>query len=317
VTGVIGAGTCAVAYGILSAHSASELKKRLPVPGAAPSSPQLVYHQIWYQGEPPPRYDDMRASCRLANPEWKVMLHDEAGLRKLCAAVDEQDPTIGIGDLFDQATTMHERIDAGRLAALYAHGGVSVDMDMYCVTALEDAMKKVPDNAIGVCRCDKGPLVALLGIGRSLGVNNAVFFVPQPQSPALLQLIRILATSTRQHYDDHPKASATARIMNTWGPHAVTRAVLSMPPEAVVVLDAEEQFKGEDVGSYTGKAAVLHMNEGTWQKSAAAHNMRRALRPLVRVYAKWTGAVELVGVSLAGAVVCICVHAALRRRPHK
>ena len=67
VTGVIGAGTCAVAYGILSAHSASELKKRLPVPGAAPSSPQLVYHQIWYQGEPPPRYDDMRASCDYVN----------------------------------------------------------------------------------------------------------------------------------------------------------------------------------------------------------------------------------------------------------
>ena len=313
VTGVIGAGTCAVAYGILSAHSAAEHKKRLPVPGATYSPPQLVYHQIWYQGEPPPRYDDMRASCRLANPNWEVKLHDEAGLQKLCAAVDEEDPSIGIGELCARATNMHERIDAGRLAALYAHGGVSVDMDMYCVTALEDAMKKVPDNSIGVCRCDKGPLAALLGIGRSMAVNNAVFFVPQPKSPALLQLIRNLARTARQHYDDHPVASAESRIMNTWGPHAVTRAVLSMPAEAVVVLDAEEQFKGSDVGNYTGKAALLHMNEGTWQKSATAHAMRRALRPLLRVYAEWTGAVELAGVCLAGAVLCVCVHAALKR----
>ena len=285
----------------------------MPVPGAGATNYTQKYHQIWYQGQPPARYDDMRNSCRLANPGWEGVLHDDASLRKLCAVVDEHDPEIGLAALYESAPTMHERIDMGRLAALFVHGGVSVDMDMFCVAGLDSHMQKVPSGAVGACCCDKGPLASLLRTGHALSFNNAVLFVPHPHSAVMLQLIRYLAQNARQYHKAHPSADATISIMKTFGPHALTAALLALPRDAVVVLEAEEQSMGSGADGYVGSAALLHMYEGTWQTSKRAHAMRRALRPLLRVYRAWKRPTEFVGACLAGVMAGAVVGSFVRR----
>lgn len=231
-------------------------------------------HQIWFQGahQLPDKFVPYRESCVRVNAGWNHTLHDDAALRKACQEVDAHDPCLGLTVLYDNADTMHERIDMGRMAILWAHGGVSVDMDMMCTLGLDNIMSRVPPSNVGLSVLNIGPIGStLFSIQRglwgqpALPVNNAVWVVPKPHNPALLNIIRQMAHSASAVYTRHPSMDKTDRVAQTWGPLALTKVVHLFPSNVTLFppLLLEKNVSDKSLCD-RHKTVLCHINELSW-----------------------------------------------------
>ncbi len=293
------------------------LRKPLPRPSAEPYVKTI--HQIWFQGDKhlPDRFQPMRAGCSVTNPDWDMRLHDDAALRSFCAEIDQLDPSIRMTELYDSAENMHEKIDMGRLAALHKYGGVSLDMDMHCLNSIDDIVATVPREGLGVCTAPRGPILNLIHHGKNVAsVNNAVWVVPRPESPALLKVIKSLAAGARAEYAAHPTTSKYDRVESTWGPKASSIAIAQHPDENIVLLHGLEEpsFSGE-LSSCNASSALCHVHEGSW-----LDNKLKASRPVsmfIESYTQRPLVAELVLGAVLGGVLGACVGRAGRKLRRK
>jgi mannosyltransferase OCH1-like enzyme len=65
---------------------------------------------------------------RSLNPDWKHVIWSDADLRGMCQRLGKK-----YLKCYDSYKYMHQKIDFGRCVALWMHGGISVDMDVYAL----------------------------------------------------------------------------------------------------------------------------------------------------------------------------------------
>src|SRR5271166_3819149 len=94
-----------------------------------------IIHSIWFQGwdSLPEKYYENIASVGRHNPDWQYIKWDSESIRNLIR---------GLGDdylqKYDDFKVMHQKIDFGRYAIIYAHGGVSVDTDVFALKGFDE-----------------------------------------------------------------------------------------------------------------------------------------------------------------------------------
>lgn len=229
-------------------------------------------HQIWFQGQHnlPEKFQRFRTTCQTAHSDWDMYVHDDSDLRRACTLVDNHDPLIGLTKLYDTSETMHEKIDMGRMAQLWVHGGVSIDMDMICTSSLEQVLRCTPYDNVGLSALRVGPLATLMyavemgKVGEPIiFTNNAVWVVPKPRNETLLQILREMAEGARDSYAKHPKLNKSKRVETTWGPMALTK-ILCGNRAGVTLFEPPFLEKTAFDESLCSDTTLCHVNQFSW-----------------------------------------------------
>lgn len=291
-----------------------QLPSPQPQPVSDPDDSVRIIHQIWFQGEDaiPAKFLPYRRSCSAHNPAWKVVLHDDEALQQACAAVDAADPAVGLLALYLSSHTMHEKIDMGRLAALWVQGGVSVDMDVMCMRELDEILRSVPLDNMGVSSMGLGPLgtafyAASAGcLGRPfLMINNASWVLPKARSPLLLDLIRKLAVGARRSYAEQPDThDPEKRIMATWGPTPCSLALVDVCQGLTVFKQPFfEKVASAPFHCDNNETVLCHLHELSWSEHRLGRNIQNLFVSLWSVYAGQPVLVDVLLLALTGAGV--------------
>lgn len=267
-------------------------------------------HQIWFQGQHnlPEKFQRFRKTCQTAHSDWDMYVHDDSDLRRACALVDTHDPSIGLGKLYDTAETMHEKIDMGRMAQLWVHGGVSIDMDMICTSSLERVLRCTPYDNVGLSALRVGPLATLfyaVEIGKVgepvISTNNAVWIFPKPRNEHLLQILRDMAQGARDSYVKNPKLNKPKRIESTWGPMALTKT-LCANRDRVTLFEQPFLEKTAFDESLCSDTTLCHVNQFSWLEG-----WRKVLvdngRPFLKVYMENPCVMEAIISSTLGGLI--------------
>lgn len=90
--------------------------------------------QVWYQGEKnikDERFKNNVKQWQVLNPDWNYYCLDDSDLQYLCKKYSQK-----CIEAYSKSKYMHAKIDLGKLVALYFHGGIMIDMDMYAFRPL-------------------------------------------------------------------------------------------------------------------------------------------------------------------------------------
>lgn len=90
---------------------------------------------IWLQGKdqiPSEYLPNLEATAKL-NPDWKIMVWDDASIRSLLRSIGQK-----YLDKYDSFKIMHQRIDFARYAIIYGVGGLSIDVDAKAVKSFNE-----------------------------------------------------------------------------------------------------------------------------------------------------------------------------------
>lgn len=232
-----------------------------------------IIHQIWFQGqsEMPDKYRTTMMRIKEANPEWKHIVWDDHGLRKVCRM-------FGWEAAYDACRHMHQKIDFGRYAVLYLLGGISIDADVSPIQPLDtlwSTTNHLPDDRVIV---SKAPLNAVEASIMSLGavpwwLNNATIICPRKKLPGQRKLCECMA-----HRLLHPPrlvytmGTAMHQVNWTTGPSFFTTTFLhQINSDEYEVLPSSyfEPCVGYDNEcKVNDKTAILnHHHHGTWHSS--------------------------------------------------
>ena len=198
---------------------------------AATGIPKTI-HQIWIGGQPMPEsYTKNMKRLIEHNPQWQHVLWDDDAVRAACAEA-------GVSDAFERSPSLHNKIDIGRYAVLYLHGGVSVDLDVVSLQpldALDEFERCLSGSSLVISECSFNEEMLSWEnrmFGFSTLLNNAFFASPRA-SPIMGRLCHhcsdlvLKGTKSGVQWID---------IMFTTGPLAVSRFFNSQPKHEYVVL---------------------------------------------------------------------------------
>jgi mannosyltransferase OCH1-like enzyme len=85
--------------------------------------------QVWFQGcetVQDQRFQVNIKNWKMMNPDWNYHCLNDDDLFQYCSQYSER-----CARAYKKASTMHTKIDMGKMVALYLNGGLTVDMDMY------------------------------------------------------------------------------------------------------------------------------------------------------------------------------------------
>lgn len=231
-----------------------------------------IIHQIWFQGqdEMPDKYRTTMSRVKEVNPEWKHIVWDDHGLRKVCAM-------FGWEEAYDACRHMHQKIDFGRYAVLYLMGGISIDADVSPIQPLDTlwSTNSLPDDRVIV---SKAPLNSVEASIVSMSavpwwLNNATIICPRKKLSGQRKLCECMA-----HRLLHPPrmlyAFGTPMFHINWstGPSFFTRTFLyNIDKNEYEVLSASyfEPCVGYDNECTVDESVAIlnHHHHGTWHSS--------------------------------------------------
>ena len=214
---------------------------------------------------------------------------------------------------------MHEKIDMGRMATMWVHGGLSVDMDMLCLRPLDYVLDYIAPDQVGINDVSVGPLVTALAaaymghFGRPFWVmNNAMWLLPQARCPVLLDMIRSMVVRARRHYAEWATAADWIRINHTWGPLQVGLEVAKRRGAGVTIFPQPFLEHGAVAVEHCkqGTGALCHVNEYSWVPDGP---LKMGCRLFELTFRRWhnrmlnEGVVMCVLGALVGALVCLLI----------
>lgn len=262
-------------------------------------------HQFWFQGadQVPPPYQTNMQRLRHLNPGWRHRVWSDADMRAACEALGPR-----VLEAYHRATSMHQKIDLGRMCVLYVHGGITVDMDTLALRPIDSlpgldgidrlAVSLLPINSFEAM-IDNMQCLPLHPGRRCSAVNNACLLAP-PRDPALLHIIwhcaeRILRTGS---------SLPTFLLVNdTTGPKQLGEALLTLPSRDMVIVLPSEYFEpciGLDAHCAPSARSILyHQHDNSWMPA-----------PLTTLFGLWYHLKHYWPLVLGAALVA-CV---LRRR---
>jgi mannosyltransferase OCH1-like enzyme len=241
----------------------------------------------WFQGEHhldtlEPRkasiFKENVMKWNLLNPEWDVTLVSDEDLRQACAQVSK-----ACLETYDAFDVMHLKIDLGRYALIYVHGGAYVDMDMYAYRGLDtsdrvqDLVKKSTyKHVFGLSRLNIDAYEAIAIVGRTRMINNAMM-LSTAKNPIVLDLIQHVIAN----WKSNRHASSFAKIQKVTGPQFFNRFIYSYiddPPQDIeltvfppFVFEPSQAFGLSDIRNET---IAIHKFEITWMPSAFKHAIK-------------------------------------------
>jgi mannosyltransferase OCH1-like enzyme len=240
-----------------------------------------IIHQVWFQGSDvvPEKYGGNVERLRSLNPDWKHVIWSDADLRGMCQRLGKK-----YLKCYDSYKYMHQKIDFGRCVALWMHGGISVDMDVYALQPFD----RLPFLRSQVLVVGQNPLPTgalenwmLRMPGPHL--NNATFLCPR-RSPAMRFLIDAMVASASKI---KPTGISFVDVQRTTGPLFVSRALSKLTPMDVLVVSKDyfEPCVGVDTACKPPKGAFLdHQHDLSWISGGGNQFARACMRYLYYGY---------------------------------
>jgi mannosyltransferase OCH1-like enzyme len=138
--------------------------------------------QVWYQGcntITQNHFKENMKNWRLLNPDWNYHCLNDSDLRRICYKYSKL-----CGKAYDKSQFMHAKIDLGRMVAIYLHGGIMVDMDMYILRSLNtikeiEYFENPKEHIIGLSYININFIESLIFSGNLESFNNAVVLSTQ------------------------------------------------------------------------------------------------------------------------------------------
>ena len=201
------------------------------------------------------------------HPGWHRVLWDDAGLRNACRHTSSKALAA-----YDAATVMHQKIDLGRMCALWCHGGAFMDMDVLPLKPLESIPGLVDADRLVVSASALGPfeqtIMRMLHQGDH-ALTNAFLLAP-PQDPALLFIIHYCCDKILS--DGSARGTDWSIIAKTTGPAVVGAAVANLPSANMVQILDSRYFEPCIAFNRRCKphadSVVYHTHSGTWIPNA-------------------------------------------------
>ena len=212
--------------------------------------PKIV-HQIWWQEDAPEYVHQSVSAVKAMNENWVHKLWDDRSLRSACGDIDEE-----VLSCYDGFTLMHQKIDLGRLAVLYLHGGVSLDMDITPVKPLDDL--SMPFR-IAVSRSPvRSSQNFILSGGMKKACNNALIICEKENDVIRKVINRVIRTKNYQSW-----ISNYFTIQWTTGPFNFSK-VIEENRNDVTILDPKYfEFDGSP-GRKDPDSIIFHHHTNTW-----------------------------------------------------
>lgn len=299
------------------------MQLRSPIP--------LAVHQIWIQGDAPPRPPPLLAALMshvrqvCAQQGFSYRAWSERDLYDDMAALDPR-----LCRIYDSAPSFAAKSDILRLVALYLHGGIYLDTD--CAVLQPGQLSWLVAGAPRLVLLNFGsPYEDSIGAKQLFGETNNCFIAAPARSPDILALLRTVAG--REPFDPgtHSRFSWT---MATAGPDLYLDLIRRLPgegevrflPRAVVM---GEYVSGVDEGGFEAmlsrlrrefpSAVILHaessMSGGSWMPGP----MASAGKVLQRISKRASrhAALLMITLCLVAVVGAAILLAALARAAHR
>ena len=238
----------------------------------------------WFQGEDhldmlEPRkasiFKENVMKWSLLNPEWDVTLVSDADLRRACAQVSK-----ACLETYDSFDVMHLKIDLGRYALIYVHGGAYVDMDMYAYRGLDTSdrvrhliEKSTCKHILGLSTVCLAKYEALAFVGRTRLVNNAMM-ISTAKNPIILDLIKKVIGN----WKSNRHAGSFAKIQSVTGPRFFNKFIYSYidDPQQDIELTVFPPFVFEPSPAYglsdiRDETIAIHQMEASWVPPELKH----------------------------------------------
>lgn len=217
--------------------------------------PQNV-HMIWLQGwdKLPPKYYDNVKSIEEKNPNYNIIKWEDKSIRDILKYLGDN-----YLQKYDNFQTIHQRVDMGRYAILYALGGVSCDVDVVAYKSFDET-PNLNDSSMIVSYNSSSGFENYVKHGKSVSLNNATILVSRnnPIMKGLLDHIMELSCDINE--------SKEQCIQNTTGPREFTK-YLDQYKDQITVLDNTyfEPCSGYmDECEIKPNTILQHKHEASW-----------------------------------------------------
>lgn len=217
-----------------------------------------IIHFIWYQkwNNFPEKYIPNVKSVIDKNPGYKIYKWDNDSMRTLIKSIGQE-----YLDKYDSFKIMHQRIDFGRVAILYAAGGgISVDTDAVAYNGF-DSIPFINTSDFIVSRNSSSEIENLVKAGIPEVLMNATILVKQ-KHPILKNyldyMVGLNCSSTESSY---------SCLQATTGPKSFTKYLLDNYKDKITILPNQflDPCNGNDEECQLPSSVVLNQNqEGSW-----------------------------------------------------
>lgn len=187
-----------------------------------------ILSMVWFQGEEnisQQIFKENIKNWKLLNPDWKINIVNDDGLRKACSNYSED--CLAVYDSFD---LLHLKIDFGRYVLLYNTCTMYVDMDCYALKSLDRSddlnilinkyINNEIDNVIGLSTINLDSFESYIFIGNSFTINNAIM-ISSPKNPVIKLLIDLIIKENLHDFKNY--SNDFSRIQNITGPVIINK----------------------------------------------------------------------------------------------
>lgn len=241
---------------------------------------------VWFQGEDHlvanrPIFAQNVKNWRLLNPDWEVVVMDDAALRKVCYAYSTE-----CGETYDRFELMHLKIDFARYVVLWETCGMYVDMDCFAFRSLSDS------TLLNQFFEKYTPSTHLLGLSETsvnwferavseLEVNNGIM-IASPHNPAIARLIAFVVDKARSYQPGSLLDNRYLTITSITGPKMLNEFVrdghasnndanVHIERFPYYVFEPGQPFQKYDVRDET---VALHRFELSWLTPTMKHCLK-------------------------------------------
>lgn len=188
------------------------------------------------------------------NPGYQIIRWDDRSMRDMVRNLGET-----YLQKYDSFQTIHQKVDFGRYAVLYALGGISVDVDVMAHKGFDDT-PFINEKDFIVSYNSSSAFENYVKHGRPVSLNNATILVSKrhPIMKGLLDHIMTLSCEIGQ--------SKESCIQETTGPREFT-TYLNQFKDQITILDSAyfEPCSGSDMNCEIKPVSILdHRHEGSW-----------------------------------------------------
>lgn len=225
---------------------------------------------VWLQGEseiPKQSFKDNITKWKSLNPDWKVEVIDDSGLRHACKMYSDE-----CLNVYDSMDLLHLKVDFGRYVFMYNTSSMYVDMDMYPVKPIESNV--LVRNLIGSYESGESEHVLGLSVlnldlvesfiynGTTKLVNNAVMLCSN-HNPVIKNLIDTII----KNFNRKEKYNSTFdKIQKLTGPTFFNKFFNDINFKDIFLFPCETFEPAPASGSYvlSSQTVAVHIMEMSW-----------------------------------------------------
>lgn len=225
---------------------------------------------IWLQGEseiPKQSFRNNISKWKSLNPDWKVEIVDDSGLRKACEMYSDECLAT-----YDSLDLLHLKVDFGRYVLMYNTSCMYVDMDMSPVKPIESNQQILDlinsyevgnsEHILGLSVLNLDVIESFIYNGTSKLVNNAMMLCSN-RHPTIKRLIDTVISNVNKNIEYN---SSFDKIQNLTGPTFFNNFFNDMNFTGVFLFPCETFEPAPASGKYvlSKQTVAVHIMEMSW-----------------------------------------------------